>query len=51
MAICWTGAEVICDCGSKDIENMEDENCGSCEDYAVYKCRDCGKIIRIELPN
>lgn len=46
----WNGYTLICDCGSENIESQEDEN-HSMEDYAVYKCLDCGEKFKIELPN
>lgn len=55
MAITWDGYTVFCGgkdgCGSEDISSVEDESYGSLDDYAVYKCNNCGKVIRIELPN
>ena len=55
MATAWNGCTIFCGgkdgCGSEDISYVDDESCGSCDDYAVYRCNNCGKIIRIELPN
>jgi hypothetical protein len=50
MAKAWNGCTIVCDCGSENIEYKEDEN-HSLEDYEVFQCIGCGKIIKIELPN
>jgi len=55
MAKAWNGCTVYCGgpkgCGSEDVEYLDDENVGSLEDYEVFRCKNCGRIIRIELPN
>ncbi len=55
MAISWDGYIVYCGgengCSSEDVKSLPDENCGSLDDYEVFQCNVCGKILRIELPN
>lgn len=51
MAKSWDGYDIVCKCGSENIESLPDENCGSMDDYQCFRCLDCGHFIRIELPN
>jgi hypothetical protein len=48
MAKCWDGEEVICTCGG-ETEYLSDEDYGY-SDYEVFTCKECGKRIKIELP-
>jgi hypothetical protein len=50
MAKSWDGYELVCKCGSENIEKGDCEY-HHLEDYEVFKCLDCGHIIKIELPN
>jgi DNA-directed RNA polymerase subunit RPC12/RpoP len=50
MAKSWDGYDIVCDCGSENVDYLDDEN-NYLEDYEVLKCNNCGKKIRIELPN
>lgn len=54
MARTWDGYVVFCGgpngCLSENIKKLDDEN-HHIEDYEYFECLDCGKKIKIELPN
>ncbi len=54
MAQNWKEQDVYCGghkgCGSDDVEYVGDQNDFSFEDYQMFKCNKCGKVIRIPLP-
>lgn len=54
MGKAWNGCAVICGgnngCGSMDNKQLEDEN-HHLEDYETFECLNCGRILKIELPN
>ena len=49
---CWTGSEIYCPkCKSHNLEDREDEDDEYGVSYEVFKCKDCGEMIYLELPD
>jgi hypothetical protein len=54
MAKTWDHYVVFCGgkdgCDSLNVNQLEDEN-NHLWDYQVFECLNCGRILKIELPN